>query len=48
MTDSERGVVVVVVRGTLSLEDCVTDAMCDAVEVSNYFMYCIFEVSIVD
>lgn len=35
--DHEKEWVVIALRGTLSLEDCITDAMCDPMEVSQLF-----------
>jgi hypothetical protein len=35
-TDHFRKEIIIVVRGTLSLEDCITDAVCDAEEVLLY------------
>lgn len=40
LLDHEKETVVIAVRGTLSLEDCVTDALCDPVEVLSMNVYC--------
>jgi sn1-specific diacylglycerol lipase len=32
--DHEKQLLVVAIRGTLSLEDCITDALCDPASVS--------------
>lgn len=35
LLDHDKEQVVVVVRGTLSIEDCITDVICEPVEVSR-------------
>ena len=40
VADRSRNEVVVVIRGTLSLEDCITDVVCGAVEV-RFAVVCI-------
>ncbi len=43
--DHDRQLVVVTLRGTLSLEDCVTDALCDPVEARTISSYMYFVVA---
>jgi hypothetical protein len=39
--DHEKEWIVIAVRGTLSLEDCITDVVCEAVEVRTYLLLCV-------